>query len=112
MCDAPRTWAEARAHCQSLGQDLAVVNDAPEDQWLHQRASEVLPQEYWLGMSDQAEEGVFRWVDGSAPGYTNWNPGSPFDSGDEDCVHFWGDSGLWNDYPCDRRLGFLCEQVD
>ena len=38
--------------------------------------------------------------------------GEPNDAGgNEDCAHFWGAGGLWNDIPCGFELGFLCEEV-
>jgi len=64
----------------------------------------VLPEEdYWIGLTDVAEEGTFVWVsDFSAPEYTNWGPGQPDDeNNNEDCVLLWSKSGLqWNDDLC------------
>ena len=109
VCTEPLGWPDARAACQARGQDLAVVNDADEGAWLFGTALELQAQDYWIGLSDTAVEGAFVWVDGSPVGFSDWTGGQPDNSGGEDCVHYWGASGQWNDLPCDRRLGFLCE---
>ena len=61
----------------------------------------------WLALSDQADEGVWRWQAGpelgSVASFTNWNYGEPNNLGDEDfAVLHWQDRGLgtgkWYDY--------------
>ena len=72
----------------------------------------------WMGASDVASEGAWRWVAGPESGtqfwsgndsgntvggnYANWASGEPNDSsGNEDCAQFLsGGSGEWNDLPC------------
>ena len=110
VCTTPRTWAEARAKCQAEGVDMLVVDSAGESSWIFQQAVRVRRQPFWIGLSDQRNEGRFEWVDGTRPGFTRWAPGEPNNAGDEDCVHYWGDEDLWNDMPCEERLGVICEQ--
>jgi len=66
----------------------------------------------WLGASDAAAEGVWKWVTGPENGtqfwsgnyngtvvtYANWNTGEPNDVGGEDYGQFIA-NGLWNDLP-------------
>lgn len=71
----------------------------------------------WMGASDAAVEGEWRWVTGPENGtlfwlgagggsaqngnYENWASGEPNNAGDEDCAQFLsGGTGLWNDLPC------------
>lgn len=72
----------------------------------------------WMGASDAAVEGEWRWVAGPEAGtqfwagdetggavsgrYENWASGEPNDaSSNEDCAQFLsGGSGEWNDLPC------------
>ncbi|XP_018017609.1 C-type lectin domain family 10 member A-like isoform X2 [Hyalella azteca] len=58
-------WHEARNQCGLVGGDLIVFDDC--DQY-HKVALYLNEQEhnaYWIGGSDEAEEGQWRWVDGS-----------------------------------------------
>ncbi len=112
VCPEPRPWAEAREICQSVDADLAVLDDEAEAEWLFEQAIRIQRQDYYFGLTDRAEEGTFVWVDGTPLSYENWHEGEPNDAGgNEDCAHFWGAGGLWNDIPCGFELGFLCEEV-
>ena len=61
------------------------------------------------GLNDLKQEDVYQWADGTNITITSkWIPGEPNNSGNEDCVEVKLD-GMWNDMPCLRRLGFICE---
>ncbi|NQZ14686.1 MAG: hypothetical protein HRT94_07680 [Alphaproteobacteria bacterium] len=82
----------------------------------------------WLGGSDNAVEGEWRWVEGPEAGqqfwqglaggsavngaYTNWAAGEPnqfFGPGNpENYAHMRAD-GLWNDLPENRNLNYIIE---
>jgi hypothetical protein len=57
----------------------------------------------WMGASDAASEGTWRWVSGPESGsllsdtYTNWASGEPNNLNDEDYGHFYT-NGYWNDF--------------
>jgi len=58
-------------------------------------------ESHWIGFTDEDEEGQFRWLDGSAAEYTNWNSGEPNNwAGNEQCTEMNGHGG-WNDGNCD-----------
>ena len=70
---------------------------------------------YWIGLSDFAHEGTWRWQEShQEPSYTNWATGQPSNgvvNGDEDCAS----KGCsitpnckWNDAPCDSTDA-LCQ---
>ena len=115
VCLNPRPWGGAEAHCQAMGGpefSQVRVDDATEDSWIYQTALAIQRQDYWLGLNDLASEGVWVWTDGHAVGpedYLHWNGGEPNNANNEDCAHFWANNGTWNDLPCDRPLGVLCE---
>jgi hypothetical protein len=63
---------------------------------------------YVIGFTDTAQEGLWRWVSGEPTTYTNWRPGEPNNSGNEDYAIFnWRHAGeppsvpggFWNDVP-------------
>jgi hypothetical protein len=110
VCPQPRTWDDARQLCRSKGADLAIIDDPGENDWLHARAVAVAREDFWLGLSDQAEEGHFVGVDGRDPPFQHWGGGEPNDyGGAEDCAQFRGD-GYWNDLGCGAQLGVICEK--
>jgi len=112
VCTTPRTWEEARSKCQEEGLDLVIVDSAGENDWVFGQARRVRHQPYWIGLSDLRREGRFEWVDGTPLALNSrWAEGEPNNAGDEDCVHYWDDMPLWNDMPCEERLGVICEQA-
>lgn len=110
------TWTEARdaAALRSfygLQGYLATITTQEESDLLGSQA----PGAGWIGASDAAVEGEWRWVtgpeagtlfwigppSGTAYGYEFWNGGEPNNSGNEDYAHITdptvGPSGSWND---------------
>ena len=80
------------AEFESLEEELAVESVLSID------------NNYWIGLSDFAQEGTWRWHDShKEPSYTNWGPGEPDNhGGDENCANkeyrYYG--GKWNDQGC------------
>jgi hypothetical protein len=107
-----KTAAEGRTKYGATGY-LVTVGSQAENDFVAAR----LLNAGWMGASDSASEGVWRWVTGPESGtqfwsglsggstvggnYANWGTGEPNDSGGEDCAQFLtGGSGKWNDLPC------------
>ncbi len=99
----------ARTLCHQQGMELAVITSAEENDVVAAVvAGHCGGNAGGIGLDDTAEEGTFRWVDGTALLYTNWAPGEPNDGGSgEDYVAVLP-SGQWNDvsgpFAC-----FVCE---
>ena len=101
------SWAQARDFCQGLGADLAVVEDATENDFLVAHGA----SNHWLGLDDLEVEGAFVWVDGQPLSFANWQPGEPNNSGGiEHCAHTRVE-GTWNDLACDAPRLVLCEDA-
>lgn len=110
MCIDHVPFATARAICEVFGGHLAIINDAAENTLLGNLSWNAGPYQYWIGFTDQAQEGVWRWLDGSLESYEAWAPGEPNDSGGEDCAHInFSSIGAWNDLPCGENEPFICE---
>ena len=94
------TWTQAQAQAVSFGGNLVTVNDAAENQFLVNTFGDV---SLLIGFTDQVVEGQFRWANGEAVTYTNWNTGEPnngLGGGFENYAHLFGGSGgKWNDLP-------------
>ena len=108
-------WADAKAAAEARsynGQSgyLVTITSAEENQFAFSKIS----AQGWIGASDAAVEGEWRWVGGPENGqlfwsglanggpvngaYNAWGGGEPNNAGNEDYAHFRTD-GLWNDYP-------------
>ncbi len=115
------TWTDARRRCEELGGHLACIESAAENEFLAQQVEALIPPNdpmmfaMWIGLTDEAVEGQFRWVNDSPLRYTNWKPGEPNNSaGGEDFVaiaRFNTDRTRlrWNDFGSNYSAGFLCE---
>ena len=58
---------------------------------------DVIRENYWLGLSDGAVEGVFRWITTSVLTWDNWAPEQPTV---ENCALIDGDSGRFKTEHC------------
>ncbi|MCB1501165.1 MAG: hypothetical protein KDK07_15490 [Bauldia sp.] len=117
--NASVTHAEAEAAAAAEGGYLATITSAQENALLAEAMAAANAWGFggWLGGSDAASEGVWRWTegpetgdvfwnglaDGSAPegAYTNWLPGEPsqYQGTEEDYLHMLAGTDLWNDIP-------------
>ncbi|HLP84817.1 MAG TPA: C-type lectin domain-containing protein [Phycisphaerales bacterium] len=90
-------WSQMRAFAQSMGGDLATVNDASEQSFI--MASVINANEkVFIGLNDAAVEGAFVWADGSTSTYRNFPPLFS-NSATQDFVLIAGASGQWNAEP-------------
>ena len=82
-----------------------------EDEWIYDTfaVDNDTTRHLWIGLSDEQEEGDFRWHDGTPFTYRNWGEGQPGDGDDEDYVHITGtnmgsiEPASWNDLEDDPQ---------
>merc|ERR1711936_1433092 len=106
---AAMNWNDAHEYCLEIGGYLVEIDAQEEEDWLL-GAFAVYDQDYWIGLTDQEEEGEWIWADsGYAPKYTAWAEGEPNNMGEgEDCAVLFDmyngqqlDRPQWFDAPCD-----------
>ncbi|MBP7583879.1 MAG: C-type lectin domain-containing protein [Spirochaetes bacterium] len=114
---AYRTWVDwqtARKSCEVNGGNLASIVSEEENIALFRELGS--PWGYvgnlWIGFSDEAREGDFRWINGEPVRFGNWCTGEPSNAGKdgEDCAHMFTTRNCWNDSDCNTKFGFICER--
>ncbi|XP_022092945.1 alpha-N-acetylgalactosamine-specific lectin-like [Acanthaster planci] len=112
----PESFNTAESLCVARGlpgrpSHLASVLDEAEASFLADliKRSGSTPHA-WIGLLDIALEGYWSWLDGSPLSSTQWGPGQPDNSGNEDCVFLRTDS-TWNDYVCESSVVYICKML-
>jgi hypothetical protein len=128
FCSEPRSWFDANGGCSVVGMRLVRVDDADENQWLFDNAN--FPSgpdaQAWLGATDQAVEGEWRWTDaelfwlggvnGSAQNglFAGWYFREPNDvGGGEHCASLGTNAATpkWYDSACESAFPYICESL-
>ena len=77
--DTAMSWDDAKKYCESLGGHLATVTSVEENAFIYKNFGR--DHVCWLGGTDEAEEGKWRWVTGEPFTFQNWYRGQPTNSG-------------------------------
>ena len=69
----------------------------------------------WIGCNDLTSTGSFVWIhNNQSVSFTNWQEGEPNNGGqvyiEHCCMIGYFKKGLWNDFPCDYNLKFICKK--
>jgi len=65
----------------------------------------------YVGATDIDNEGEWKWIDGSAFDFTNWQEGEPSGGTDKNCLALnSGSGGFWSAFPCmgEDNMPFAC----
>ncbi|PIK50763.1 putative macrophage mannose receptor 1-like [Apostichopus japonicus] len=112
-----KIWSAASRACERIGGHLLQVNSSYENEFIWTTMESIDAEFVWLGITDQADEGV--WVTDdmrTPPEYTNWDSWEPNNLHNEDCavmfLHWTGNlrRGAWYDNPCCHEFPFICEK--
>ncbi|XP_056434242.1 natural killer cells antigen CD94-like [Gadus chalcogrammus] len=102
------SWNKSREFCVSQGADLLVVDSEEEMDFIYGK-----DLNGWLGATDEASEGMWRWVDGTVLSVVNpaWFSGKPDVGKEKNCLRrFRGTTNFkWTDESCEANNYGLCE---
>ncbi|CAG2252097.1 unnamed protein product [Mytilus edulis] len=108
-------WYSAKSNCQRRSSMLAEVTTRSKMRFLRTNA-QVNGETFWLGGSDQAYEGLWRWTT-SRQGFTvtDWHTRTIHEpnnlDGNEDCLNIHKKLDFeWNDDKCSNHYRFICEK--
>ncbi|MGN0468462.1 MAG: lectin-like protein [Acutalibacteraceae bacterium] len=105
------TWKKAKKLCESKGGHLATITSKGENEFVKELVEDKNIGSCWLGATDEAKEGTWKWVTGEKFSYKCWDDGEPNnDFGGENFLGIYIE-GKWNDFLNDSQSmkGYVCE---
>ncbi|XP_071144268.1 uncharacterized protein [Mytilus edulis] len=108
-------WYSAKSNCQRRSSMLAEVTTRSKMRFLRTNA-QVNGETFWLGGSDQAYEGLWRWTTSRQSfTVTDWHTRTIHEpnnlDGNEDCLNIHKKLDFeWNDDKCSNHYRFICEK--
>lgn len=109
FCFDRSSYDEALQDCRDRGGDLVSIHSAEELAQIIEAAGAIGIGDWWIGLSDRAEEGTFRWEDGSPYDFEAWRPGEPNNAVEaENCAVLVG-WRAWNDTDCASTFSYICQ---
>ena len=73
-----KTWKDAEKNARSMGGHLVTITSQNEQKLIKTLVStngKIYPT--WIGLTDENQEGVFKWVTGEQLEYVNWGANNP-----------------------------------
>ncbi|XP_076216885.1 C-type lectin domain family 17, member A-like isoform X1 [Aptenodytes patagonicus] len=102
------SWSDAKMICADQGAHLVVINSELEQNFLRDNINN--SSTYWLGVTDQLEEGNWVWTNGDYTSISYWNTWKENkDKDQKDCGSI-GPDGIWNDDRCSHSNYWICEK--
>ncbi len=102
-------WHEGERYGLRNQGHLVTIRSEEEEKWLSTRFSHKIT--IWIGLTDEEQEGIWKWISGDTSEYRNWHTGEPMQGTNANhCVFRWGGELAWNDTSFDRRLWALIER--
>ncbi len=105
------SWHAAKKKCEEMGGYLVCIETKAEQDFIADLCD---GEYYYLGGTDEAAEGEWKWVNGSPWKFTYWMEGQPNNYGDdENCLATY-DGGEWVDVAAEgdgfwMPIGYICE---
>ncbi|XP_077965781.1 uncharacterized protein LOC120335420 [Styela clava] len=104
------TWPQAKSFCENSRSSLVQldVSSVKDDVYDTVRSSGAIST-YWIGATDEAAEGVWKWIDGT-PASIDWAPNEPGGGLEENYLVIENAEKL-SDYPSNHKGGIICIKV-
>ncbi|XP_032634583.1 C-type lectin domain family 4 member A-like isoform X1 [Chelonoidis abingdonii] len=112
-------WGDSETNCTGMGSHLVVINTGTEQDfifnWAKRTFTSFSDRSYYIGLTDQAEEGQWRWVDQTPYNETAafWRQNEPSNGNMENCavmhIETKANRKNWNDIPCSTEVHRVCE---
>jgi hypothetical protein len=102
-------WLLAKHLCEEMGGHLVCIGNERENEFLVSLMKDAKTNEAHIGLSDDAEEGNWEWINGEPRLFTRWDTRQP-DGGRRQNYAILRVNGLWDDTgggPLNRA--FICE---
>ncbi|XP_065183592.1 macrophage mannose receptor 1-like isoform X1 [Sycon ciliatum] len=101
----------AKDACKGMGAHLASIHSLAEQAIISSLlSSRPTKMNAYIGLTDIAQQGDYRWDDGSNVVYTYWASGQPNDFRHaEDCVMLLQHNTTWHDVSCNSTLSYICK---
>jgi hypothetical protein len=80
ILNRPMSWFDARDYAAYDGWILASIPDRPTNVHLTQMLKDNGIWGAWIGLTDEANEGTWRWINGEPVGFLAWDSNEPNDS--------------------------------
>jgi hypothetical protein len=121
-CSDGHTWDASEARCMAQGMHVVKVDTAPENAFVLSLVRTLGPW-VWIGASDEAKSGTFKWIHGStiivdgapvAGVYQNFASGQPTTLAAASCLQMNDGSvetaGAWSNTACTGGNPYICEE--
>ena len=106
------SWPNARQKCTAFGGQLVTVPNAATWEFVKTLAKGPL---LWLGATDEATQGVWKWVDGTPVVFSAWETGQPDNAAGTQHYAVMDKNLKWDDLQKEVKtgswqvVGFICE---
>lgn len=104
------SYTECRSQCSSLSSEMLCIEDSTQDLFVSGLMTNI-NKGIWIGYSEEAVEGSYKWEGSCRSNYTNWASGQPnnFDGGLQDyAAKRPPENGGWNDFVLDGLSATHC----
>ena len=99
------TWTAAKKYCENRGGHLVTITSKKENSFVSGLLKKSGINSAWLGATDEAKEGTWKWITGEKFKYTAWEYGNPnnYDGTQHYLATHIDNRATWNDYSNDSE---------